>query len=236
MIRISVCHHVCTGWLTTHVKGLSRWGQYVEFTLSLGCNKKSLGETVSAGNVQTDTKKLAAVMLCTKWIPVGHVSRANTEEQCALSQQLMQPGLSRNALLCNKYSSGGIWIVLIRYRQAGSDGSFRAGCALRGTIQSRKICQQHQIIKREHWLCSWTICYCCVPPEHVICQWVSSRWIEALRSCHLEDSHSPVALCSYAGTHNATEQHCWSHLQCDKWFKVKWIKWPFNGVSLKRYL
>lgn len=132
----------------------------------------------------TDTQKLAAVKLCTRWIPVGHVSCANTEKQCTLSKQLMQPGLSRKVLLCNKYSSGGIWIVLIQYRQAGSNGSFRAACALHGTIQSSKICRQHQITKREDWLCSRTIRYHCVLQEHVICQRESSRWIDTLTSCY----------------------------------------------------
>lgn len=39
-IRISVCRRVHTGWLSPHVKGLSIWGQYVEFTLSLGVPQK----------------------------------------------------------------------------------------------------------------------------------------------------------------------------------------------------
>lgn len=137
-------------------------------------------------------------MFCTRWIPVDHVSWGYTEKQCFYmitpGQQLIQPGLSRKTLQCNKHSTGGIWIVLIQYRQAGSDGSFRAAYALYGTIQSGKICRQHQITKREHWLCSGTICYHSMLPEHVICQWESSRWTEALRSSFIEDKLCPEAV------------------------------------------
>lgn len=103
----------------------------------------------------------------------------------------MQPGLSRKALpYFNKHSCGGI--LLIQYRQSGSNGSFRAVRALCGTIQSSKICRQHQITKHEHCLCTGTICYHCVLPQHVICQWESngekipSRWTEVVRTSVIE--------------------------------------------------
>lgn len=125
------------------------------------------------------------------------MSAGVTQKQClcmiAQSQQLMQLGLSGKARLYNKQFSGGIWIVLIQYRLAGrracSDESFRAVYALCGTIQSSKICRQHQITKHEHWLWAGTIPYCCVLPEHVICQRESSRWTEkAARWSHIEDN------------------------------------------------
>lgn len=161
----------------------------VYFKLSVATKRVCVRQAVQE-MFTSSTQKPAAAVCCNKWIPVGHVSQGNTQKQClyaiAPSQQLMQPGLSRKALLYNTHSTGGIWIVLIQYRQARSDGSFRAMCTLYGAIQSSKICRQHQITKREHWLCSGTICYHCVLPELVICQWERSRWMEALRwsPCH----------------------------------------------------
>lgn len=103
----------------------------------------------------------------------------------------MQPGLSGKALLYNKHSSGGIFNcadTVQAGRQAGSDDSFRAVHSLCGTIQSSKICGQHQITKREQWLWAGTIPYHCVLPEHVICQRETSRWTEAARCSLIEDN------------------------------------------------
>lgn len=134
----------------------------VYFKLSVATKRVCVRQAVQE-MFTSSTQKPAAAVFCNKWIPVGHVSQGNTQKQClyaiAPSQQLMQPALSRKALLYNTHSTGGIWIVLIQYRQARSDGSFRAMCTLYGAIQSSKICRQHQITKREHWLCSGTICY-----------------------------------------------------------------------------
>lgn len=146
----------------------------------------------------------------------------------------MQPGLSRKVLLSNKYSSGGIWIVLIQYRQAGSNGSFSR------TIQSSKICRQHQITKREDWLCSRTIHYRCAPPEHVICQWESSRWTDMLRSCNFKGHLClPAAMllimrlnniCSVRGDQSRKKK---SDDRNSFWHNSKsWTDWPTGPMPL----
>lgn len=138
-------------------------------------------EEMFTSNIQ----KLAASELL--WAMSARV----TEKQClhviSQSQQLMQPGISGNTLLYNKTL---FWWNLncADTVQAGSDGSVRAVCTLYGTIQSSKICRQHQITKRECWQCAGTICYHCVLPEHVIYQWGSSRWTEAVKSSFIENN------------------------------------------------
>lgn len=112
----------------------------------------------------------------------------------AVSQQL-QLGLSRKAWLYNERSSAGIWIVLIQYvGRQGATGHLELSALCVGTIHSSKICRQHQITKREHWLWAGTICYRCVLPEHVIQKWERSRWTEAVRLRLIEYNLYPVAI------------------------------------------
>lgn len=178
MIRISVCYRVHTGWLSPHVKGLSRWGQYVEFTLSLGVPQKErvrkAWEDMFTSN--THEKNWQPWLFCSIWTPA--MSARVTKRETVSIHDCFLDFLEKHYYIINTLlvEFKLCWSVQAG-RQAGSDGSFRPVCAFYGTIQSSKICRQRQITKRERWLCAGTISYHCVLPEHVICQWLLLRTI-----------------------------------------------------------
>lgn len=60
MIRNSDCFHVSTGWFSPNVRGLSPWGQYAGFTLSLGVSHK---ERVRMAGEETFMSKIRSWQL-----------------------------------------------------------------------------------------------------------------------------------------------------------------------------
>lgn len=146
MITISVCHRVHTGRLTSHTRGLTGGGQYVELTLSLEEQQKEMFTTY-----RQEEAAVRSVPCESQWLMSANRTEETTEWEWLFPVIRKSEGdLSRNGLVDNKNTRKWTWIVLREHRPEQSNRFV----VLRMVLWYCSLWGQHQITE----LCTVQVC------------------------------------------------------------------------------